>query len=125
MRFNIDVKDVLFIDEIYSSYNAEVPLADALGDYVQNVLDPKYDTYHPLYAVMTFDATRLTRFNGFASDIGSVCAPNEIDIVQEEYGKGFRTCIVEYSANNSALVWPPLINDANTEYTAGVSNFKY
>ena len=123
----MDVKDVLLIDEIYSTYNADVPFIDAFGDYIQNVLDPKYDEFHPLYVVMSYDTSNPFYFGdilGIASGIGTVCNPDEIDVAQAEYGKGARACIVEFHSNYTAenLEWPPLLNDANIEYTSRVSS---
>ena len=126
LRFTLDVKDILFIDEIYSTYNADVPFVDAFGDYVQNVLDPKYDQYHPLYVVMSYDTTNNVfdggDILGIASDLGSVCNPDEIDIAKMENGKGSRTCIVEFHSNYTFenQEWPPTLNDANIEYTSRV-----
>ena len=68
LRFNVDIIDILYVNETYSYYFADIPTIDALGDYIQNVLDKKYDKFHPLYAMMSYDTVN----DPFGDIIGKV-----------------------------------------------------
>ena len=120
MRFDLNVTDIIYIDEYYSNYVANVGTIDALMDYVQNVMEYKYEEDHPLFALLTYPTKSIVNsIVGIAASIGGLCAPDQINVANGDLGKGTRSCITEFIGNSTD--WPYEVNDESIEHTSRVS----
>ena len=120
LRFDLNVTDIIYIDEYYSNYVANVGTIDALMDYVQNVMEYKYEEDHPLFALLTYPTKSVVNsIVGIAASIGGLCAPDEINVANGDLGKGTRSCITEFIGNSTD--WPYEVNDESIEHTSRVS----
>ena len=99
---------------------ANVGTIDALMDYVQNVMEYKYEEDHPLFALLTYPTKSIVNsIVGIAASIGGLCAPDEINVANGDLGKGTRSCITEFIGNSTD--WPYEVNDESIEHTSRVS----
>ena len=101
---------------------ANVGTIDALMDYVQNVMEYKYEEDHPLFALLTYPTKSICIVNsivGIAASVGGLCAPDQINVANGDLGKGTRSCITEFIGNSTD--WPYEVNDESIEHTSRVS----
>ena len=99
---------------------ANVGTIDALMDYVQNVMEYKYEEDHPLFALLTYPTKSIVNsIVGIAASVGGLCAPDQINVANGDLGKGTRSCITEFIGNSTD--WPYEVNDESIEHTSRVS----
>ena len=99
---------------------ANVGTIDALMDYVQNVMEYKYEEDRPLFALLTYPTKSIVNsIVGIAASIGGLCAPDQINVANGDLGKGTRSCITEFIGNSTD--WPYEVNDESIEHTSRVS----